>query len=763
MAGGGKGGGGDQVVGYRYYFGIHMVVGRGPIDGLSEIVVGEKTAWRGEQTTDGTIQINRPGLFGGDEKEGGIKGPFVVMMGSATQVVNAGLAQMLKGDVPAFRGIAGFYYNGLICANNPYPKAWKFRVRRALEGWADDTAWYPETAVISIPDTESPEQIIRAMNPSHILYECCTNPEWGRGLPTTLIDAASFTHAANVLFAEKFGLCLRWVRSDRLSEFIGSVANHIGAALYISRSTGLVTLKLLRFDYDPNDLPLFSYTSGLLEITGDESGAASEANNEIVVKYRRVAKDEERMVRVHNLASFQANGSVISITLDFPGLPTHALATRVAQRELRVRTANLKRFKLRLDRRAWQLEPGSPFRISDPTRGIGSMVVRVGRIEQSDPKTNEYTVSAVEDVFGMPSTVMVEPQVSLWRPPDTVPRAALNVIFEEPSYRDLARALNPVDLAAVPPDSTSVVVVARRPSDLTQDFQLWTRTATEELYFHRGTGSFAPFATLAGAIDEYQTTISIDLAEDLDLITQLGAVRLGNEIVRLVALDEDARTAVIARGCVDSVPLPHPAGQGMFFTDGFEVTDGREYVTGEEVHGKLLTRTLADVLPFDTAVDYVRVVSNRHFRPYPPADLRVNGAPYASAPNVFGTDAVFTWVARNRLIQLDALVSHTEAGIVAETGTTYNVRVKSGTTLLRETTAITAETYTYSQANWLADGGVNDLTFELESERGAEVSWKMYVFHLRFDDPQAGAGASMAATGDRASQSFLRRLFGGAR
>ncbi len=33
-------------IGYSYYFGIHMGLGRGPVDEITHIKVGDKTAWQ---------------------------------------------------------------------------------------------------------------------------------------------------------------------------------------------------------------------------------------------------------------------------------------------------------------------------------------------------------------------------------------------------------------------------------------------------------------------------------------------------------------------------------------------------------------------------------------------------------------------------------------------------------------------------------------------------------------------------------------------
>ena len=65
MSSGGK----SVKVGYRYFFGIHMLVSRGEVDELVEIKVGGKTAWSGSVTSNASVQINAPELFGGDDGE----------------------------------------------------------------------------------------------------------------------------------------------------------------------------------------------------------------------------------------------------------------------------------------------------------------------------------------------------------------------------------------------------------------------------------------------------------------------------------------------------------------------------------------------------------------------------------------------------------------------------------------------------------------------------------------------------------------------
>lgn len=137
------------VVGYKYAFGIHMGISRGPVDELIEIKVGDKTAWRGSIKTNGTTAINEPELFGGESGEGGVDGTLTTMFGGPTQTAPTQLSTVLKTPMPGFRRRFTVFFDGIISMMNPYPKPWKFRVRRALEGW-DGDPWLPQYAVVPL-------------------------------------------------------------------------------------------------------------------------------------------------------------------------------------------------------------------------------------------------------------------------------------------------------------------------------------------------------------------------------------------------------------------------------------------------------------------------------------------------------------------------------------------------------------------------------------------------------------------------------------
>lgn len=459
------GSGKAQTVGYRYYFGIFMGVCRGPVDQLVAIKVADSEAWYGNVVESGRVQISAPELFGGDNKEGGIVGPLDVMMGDEAQTAPPALATMLGGLVPGFRGVLSLFFDGQIGAMNPYPKPWRVRVRRALKGWDDDAAWYPEKAVIMLQGANndlSGRNNIAAMNPAHILLECLTNKTWGRGLDSTALDVTSFEQAADTLHTEGFGLCLKWSRKDDIQSFVASVIDHIGATLYTDRGTGKLTLKLVRYDYIPSTLPLYDVDSGLLAVNESTVQAFAAGVNDLTVNYIDPVTNEQRSQRIHNLASVQSQGALNSMTKSYPGLPTAELALRVAQRDLRALGGGLRRFRLEMDRRAWRIAPGSVFRIRDLSRGIGETVLRAAEVEDGILTSGRMRITALQDVFAFPLTAYVAPQ-----PPPPTPQPVPELrdwrALEIP-YRHLHAYTSRADFNAIEPTTGYLGTVVEKPT-----------------------------------------------------------------------------------------------------------------------------------------------------------------------------------------------------------------------------------------------------------------------------------------------------------
>lgn len=748
-----------QTVGYKYYFTLQMGLGRGPVNEIAEIRVGDVTALDTPiciKDSGQYVVINKPNLFGGDQKEGGIVGPMYVYNGARDQGLRGAILPvnptnpktalgaakggigtlpnirtMLGGDVPNFRGVVSIWYDGLVAAMNPYPKEWSFRVRRSTAGWFDDDCWYPAKATINMYSEAG--RIIRGMNGAHILYEVNTNPEWGRGMPASMIDDNSYTRAANQLCDEGFGLCLAWFRQETIKEFIPVIINHIGGVQYVDRETGKMTLRLIRDDYDADALPLFGPDTGLLDIVEDDASGDDNQFNEIIVKGFDPTTKEDISVRVQNLASIQNNEDITSNTIEYKGLATRELCSRVAVRELKAQTP-LRRFTLVLDRRAWRIAPGMPFKISAPSRGIAEMIVRAGEIDDKDLTTGTLEIKAVQDVFGMPDTAFITPTPPVWTPPsfDAVPSPEHRLI--EINWRDYYLRSDPSDRDAVDAGTSYVAEIARAPANTqTQGYDIVTSTTSGTYDLEKSVnGGFTAWLRLAADAGPLDTVLSVleDNAALFAVEFDVGDVALiGDEQVAVTGFSTDDMTITVERGVADTIPQAHLAGDTVWAVDDEMVSDGIEYQDGEIVYAKVLTRTTTDLLEPDLAEEDSIEVNQRVFRPYPPGNVKEGGVSiYLYRP--IAPEPVLTWAHRDRIVQADQTIGHGEGSVGPEAGTTYTVRVYAddGTTLLSTHEGIDSDTWTYDTALQTADGLPNSVWMELESSRNDFASY----FHYRF-------------------------------
>lgn len=725
-----------QVVGYRYYMGIHAGICRGPVDELCEIKVGDRTVWSGSVTTTQSIFINAPDIFGGDQREGGVQGTMDVLMGAPSQTATPGLARMLGGLVPGFRGVATTFFDGLVCSMNPYPKAWAYRVRRAIQGW-DGPTWYPTAAVIVVNG-------IHAMNPAHIIMECLTNRDWGRGWPRSMIDDAGFRLVADALVAEGFGLCLRWNRRDNIDVFVQSVIDHIGAATYIDRGTGLYSLKLIRADYDANGLPIMTADSGLLEIRDCSTMAMTSAVNEVVVSWVDPRTNNTSEVRVHNLASYRNNAGVTSERMSYPGLPSEELALRIAQRDLKAKSIGLRTFEIVCDRRAWRLQPGSVFKIQDYRRGLGTIIVRVASAQDGTLVDGRITITAIQDVFGFPLTSYVEVEEPKWEPPDTKPQIGRRLVMEMP-YVDIRQTWPRAEFEMIPESAGYICVAAEQPTPMSLAYDLGVQPGKTGEYIIRGSGDFAPVGDLGDIIDYFTTIIPLKEFKLWEFVEVGDPVSVGPEIMRVEEVYPDR--VVVSRGAADTRPHRHATGTPAWFYSSGMGSDWVEYGAGETMNVKVLTKTTQGRLPVNVAPANPLAMDWRFYRPYLPGRALANGIPWFN-PSILSRNQqvlTLTWTYRDRPAQEDQLVPHDVGSIGPEPGTQHRVVVRDQhNTIIRDTGGMATDTWSYTWAQAVQDMGIitsasgqeYPITITLFSQRDGLVSWQNYVHLCRVLDAE---------------------------
>ena len=714
MGGGGKGGGGSSsyVVGHRYYAGLHLAICHGPVDAVTRIIVGERTAWSGSVTSSQTLYVNAPELFGGDSREGGVQGYVEVKLGGPAETISGYLQQKLGSVIPAFRGVVSIIVQQCqLSAMNPYIKPWSIEARR-----------------IPAPAALGSGYINGDANPAHIIYECLNNATWGLGYAASEIDASSFQTAANTLASEQYGLSLLWDREQPLEEFIAEILRHIDGTLYVHPRTGKFVLKLARADYNVSSLLVLD-ASNILELESFSRPSESELVNQITVRYRDRSTDKDAAITVHDLAALELAGGVVSsATVDYPGISNGSLASRVALGDLKQLSVPLAKATLIANRQASNLNIGDVFKFTWPELGIAQLVMRVVRVSYGTLTDGRVRIECVEDIFGLPSASYVSPTPTSWVSPLTspapVPYRRLN---EAPWWTVVKRVVGESATAQneLDPQGGLLVACASRPSGDSLNVKLLTRQGSAA-YAEVDTMGFTPNATLINACDEQATVFSIGNGQDLDIVKLNTYAYLDNEIVAVKAINLVAGTVTVDRGVLDTVPAPHLASARIWFADAFEALVTEQYLSGESLQVKMLPATGLGRLAESAAPADSYTFAGRMIRPYPPGNVKVNNVMW---PTTILGQIALTWAHRDRMQQTVYLVTQSEGNIGPEAGVTYTVRFYNENNSLQKTlTGLTTTAWTYLTADEATDSGLGRINgkfkVEIESVRAGYTSWQ---------------------------------------
>lgn len=560
------------------------------------------------------------------------------------------------------------------------------------------------------------------MNPAHIIRECLTDPLWGMGYQSADMGA-SFAAAADVLYGERFGLSLLWDGQMPIEEFVGEVVRTIDAALYVDRQTGLFELKLIRDDYDEEALATLG-PDEVLRVENYKRSSLAELTNSVTVNYVDPLGNTAS-VTAHDPALIQMQGAVVGTTIQYPGITCAALAGRVAERDLKALSTPLLTCTLYANRAAAGFNVGDVFKFEYPKFHDGYVVMRITGMAFGDGRSNVVRLDCSQDAFAMPQSAAVVAPGGEWEDPAAAPDVSPFEAVAEAPYYELVQAQGQeaVDAAlAEDPDVGYFLAAAVRP----------TGAINAALYVDAGEGyedvgivDFAPVATLAAAVGYADTVWSVTGGQELDEVVVGSFGQVGDELVRIDAVDEEAGTITVGRGVLDTTPSPHAAGSLLLCWDGYASSDERQYATAETVNVKILPVSGSGMTDLAVAPVNAVTMAQRAFRPYPPGRLTFNGEMFpASLEADSAGEVLLEWVHRNRVQQTGGeLLDFTDAGVTPEAGTTYKLDVRDAVSLVQEFEAAgIALSYLLDEATL---AGMEDyLEFRLWAVRDGLESWQ---------------------------------------
>lgn len=719
------------IVGYEYFVGVQLGIALGPCT-LLTIWSAKDVLWSGTANTDNTlIAVNLPKLYGGKEKGGGFVGNIRFYRGSFTQLVNSYLEGIIgSGLVPAYRGITYVVLEKCNIGEQNSLRELTFE----LERYSND---------LGIPDDK--HLIGDDLNPMEILYQAFTLDWGGLDVNPGLLDLDSMRECAVTLFDEGNGMSLNISSPNSGKDIAEEVVRQTDGMMYSDVSTGRIFFKLIRNDYEIDNLPVFD-ESNIIGVRGFTSKLWPDTINQVRVTYtNRDKKYEKGTAMAQDMANINSQGRVRPITQSYPGVTVGQLATELATRDLSQGSVPLLSVKLEVNREASGLRPGDVFVWGWEAYNIAQVVMRVKKFDLGSLNNNKIIMECAQDRFAISSTVFAQPNsegsgVAL--PDDLATAASARIVREGAFFFALAGGISLSD-------TQGVIVVAAEPPTGSDEYDVYTSTNAGVDYSPSEENLlYTPVGTLAGAItasanlstgiipsivvnttsDEIESVTASEIAQGA------GMFYINGELFAHESVTPGSGSVTlnnVRRALLDTVPQAHSIANNVWFIAGDNVVDD-PLPWDATVRVKLTPKTFQDVLDLASApFDSVAMVK-RAMRPLRPANVKFDGGAAFAPPATSNGAKVITWANRSRLSAVVRSIVDNTSEFEDGQQTVIRYRVNGG--------AWVSNTYA---------PGVTTATLTATAVGADTVDWEIYATRDGLDSFSrwaATAGAS-AATG----------------
>lgn len=562
-----------------------------------------------------------------------------------------------------------------------------------------------------------------------------TADDWAYVIPA---GALTLAHNGMVVFNSKLystaqtGKLVEWYHADGLGismllgnqepaiNYIQTILQHIDCILRFE-SDGKFHPKLIRNDYDTGTLSLIDEDT-LLEPPVFKRKHWIDTLNEIKVQYSLLDRNADvidlRQSTANPVAvdmgNYGVQGRTVSKTIQYAFFTTNKNATWAARKDLQKASYPLSVLSFKVNRNLFQLQPGDCSKFSYAPNGISTMICRVLNVAEEELESEDITIEAIEEFFSIASAITeyTDPAASSVVLPD------YTIVYY--TYQNVIET--PYDLVD-DPAIIEVTPVACPTSSLDNGFEFDISSDGGASYVMiDDMENLVPCGLLVGEYpattltidDEYGFTVDFEYGEfqitscsfSQALSGAMNVALLGNEIIffQTITLVSGTQYKIdtVIRGRMDTVKQAHSNNTVFYFLG----------VTSESVtHSSLIPEASRDfkLIPYndlfygsvDSATNINLGITGRAQIPYPPVNLTANGE--TLSPEYTG-DIVLEWSPRKRGYGAGTGIPGTILPDGAHEGY-FEVEIWVSGTLKRTTTAINADTWTYTSAMNISDNG----------------------------------------------------------
>lgn len=665
-------------VGYRYFLGLDLALAMGPEVRLREIIMDDEILWSGSTnlTAPTTITINKPSFFGGTKEGGGWVSTGTFYPGSfnlAQQGKDPYLVSRLgANNVPAYSGVSHIVFNKAEIGESASLRKVSFILERY-------------TNALSLPNNG---RIGEDMNPAEAMYQVMTDDWSGLGINPLNIDVPSLFAIGQQLFNENNG-CSVVVTAERGGErVLNEILRQIDGVAYQDPVSGKIVFKLIRNDYDPDDLPTFD-ENDIVAVRSFSRTSWDEVFAQVKIAFPQRGKDSEAVAIAQDAAVISMIGRLRSTGLTFPFVYNPALANSLAARELSQLSVPLFRFTLEMNRNAYFLKPGDPIRINWPEYGIENVIVRVQRFDAGALLDGKIVIDCLQDSFAVSDVIFAAPGESIWTPPQVNPVPIVTwQLVEMPAWFS-----SRVDFPAAD-GKVLYIPMCRQPGLNSSSFSMLSGTVSGDLetldpesVVYRGYGVLSAAINAAdGQATGFISGQAVFLNSSAGIWSasnsstdirngEGGLIFMNGEWMSFessLTVGSSTTLSNVRRGLFGTRPRNHSIGVGCYeFSSNLLGSGFVDLNEAQTLYYKLLDEAGGTTQDEREVSQFTQVAGTAADRPVRPAFLQIDGS-----RSVLIDDAVnksLTWRARNRLSS--QVTFEDDAAQTPDQAETYNVEI----------------------------------------------------------------------------------------
>ena len=565
---------------------------------------------------------------------------------------------------------------------------------------------------------EAPSQVKGIdINPIHKIREIITD-DTAMNKPESMINDENFKFAARRIWDEGLGVSGAFTEKS-CKEAIDELLYHIEAGIRVNRQTGLYEIVLFRDDLlDLDNAQVFNESN--IKSFNIEVANIDDMINSVNVNYydRDNIKDSSfSLDEIGSILSSQSNAE----TIDFPYFMNRRNAELVGNWKLKQLSTPTRKGSFTTGKYdARKINRYDVIKLSWLNQGFADLPVRIMKIGLGDGIDNTVTLDWVEVI---PFSSINYPSINVDQSTSVVlpPQSNQSIAFEMPYFEAVQRfSQSQVDTElSNNPDFGHLMVATKKPQNNSINALLYTDDGSG--YQQASIVDYCPVATLDQEISYLGTSFAVKNVASISQVEVGTLILCDDELMVYQSYDTATKILTVKRAALDTVPKQHAQDSAIYFYDAFNAFDSEQYVLSEVINAKVLTTTPSGIQGLGDTTALSVEMNARAIRPYPPANVKINGEYY---PDFIDGHLTVTWAHRNRLQQTGGdILGWTDAGVTLESGATYTIEIydlETGT-LKYQVSEITDDSYVVDTSNLATHSRI-----EIYSKRYGYKSYQIF-------------------------------------